>query len=103
MFFVVLFFLFGIDMIGLQLTYSELDQKAITIGYLIAKRGGFDDEYIDYIEQKYDVLFTCLNNCNPKFGDVVEYKLQDEYNPLIINNHVVLVSVFRSTVIGYYN
>lgn len=103
MFFVVAFLLFGIDMIGIQFTYSELDQKAISISYLISKRGNIDDEYITSLENKYDVKFTCLSNCQPMFGDIVEYKLEDVYRPLVISKNEMVVSVYRSTVIGYYN
>lgn len=103
MFFVVAFLLFGIDMIGIQFIYSELDQKAISISYLISKRGNIDDEYITSLEMKYDVNFTCLTNCNPMFGDIVEYKLEDTYKPLVISNQEMVVSVYRSAVIGYYN
>ena len=37
--FVSIFFIFGIDLLTIQVAYANLDSKAISISYLISKRG----------------------------------------------------------------
>ena len=101
--FVALFMIFGVDMISLQFIYSDLDAKAITIGYIIAKSGYIGDSLVEQIENKYEVTFTCLSNCTPKFGDVVEYKIGCPFDPLVIFEGSKMIEITRSTVIGYYD
>lgn len=101
MVFVAMFFLFGIDMINIQFMYTDLDQKAISIGYLIAKQGNTDN-LID-LENQFDCKITCLENCTPKFGDVIKFEVKDSFQPLIISKQVMYVHVQRSAVIGYYD
>ncbi len=103
MIFVAMFFLLGIDFIGLQFAYTELDQKAITISYLIAQNGNLLPSFINRIEITYDVEFICNTNCTPAFGDVVEFTLIDEFNPIVISNDTIDVSIKRTSIIGYYD
>ncbi len=101
--FVAGFFLFGVDLITLQFTYSDLDAKAVTIGYLIAKHGTIDTNLEENIERDYNVSFTCLSNCTPKFGEIVSYKISRPYDSLIIFQGTKNIEVIRTTVIGYYD
>ena len=103
MIFVAVFLLFGVDLASLQLAYSELDSKAITIGYVISKSGYISDSLVKEIENKYEVTFTCLSNCTPKFGDVVEYKIGSSFDPIIIFKGSKVIEIRRTTVIGYYD
>lgn len=100
--FVIQLFVFACDMISIQLIHSNLDAKAVTIGYLIANRGNLDDLFIADIENRYNITFACESNCTPRFGDVVEYTISTIYDPLIISNDPMIVCVRRSTVVGYY-
>lgn len=103
MIFVVIFFLLGIDLLSLQTTYSSLDSKAISISYHIAKSGRLDAELVSYIESTYNVEFKCLNNCSPMFGDIVDYTISTEFNPLLLNESNYVVAIKRQAIIGYYN
>lgn len=100
--FVAIFFLFGADLIGIQYVYSSLDAKSVTIAYYIAKNGYLTDEYIEYIEEKFEVNFVCLNEIYPLYGDICDFELTTYYSPLVISNEDLAVKVYRSTVLGYY-
>ena len=101
--FVSLFFSLGIDMMSLQIIYSDLDSKGIAISYRISNHGTLDDPFIQSIESQFKVKFTCLSNCSPMFGDVVTYAISKEYKPIIIKKETMTVSIERNAVIGYYN
>lgn len=103
MIFVVMFFLFAGDMISLQFLYSDLDAKSTTISYLISEHGTLDNEFISYIEDKYEVDFVYADNYQPLFGDEVTYVIAKSYKPLVMGKEVMTVSVERTTVIGYYH
>ena len=100
--FVSMFFLLGVDLMCLQLTLSNLDAKSVNISYAISQKGTIDDELINNIDQRYNVEFECLSNCSPMYGDVVDYIITSEYNPLIISNQVMRISIKRYAVIGFY-
>ena len=59
--------------------------------------------FINRIEITYDVEFVCNTNCTPAFGDVVEFTLIDEFNPIVISNDTIDVSIKRTSIIGYYD
>jgi len=100
--FVIIFFLFGMDLLSVQYIYTDLDSKATNISYLISKKGDLEENFIKSIEANYQISFECLKNCTPKFGDLLEFKISKPYNPIIISKETINVSVKRSTVIGYY-
>ena len=103
MVFVCLFFLFSGDMISLQFIYSDLDAKSVTISYLISDHGALDENFINYVEDKYDVYFVSIDNYQPLFGDEVTYVIAKDYQPLMMSKDIMTVSIKRTTVIGYYN
>ena len=103
MVFVCLFFLFSGDMISLQFIYSDLDAKSVTISYLISDHGTLDENFINYVEEKYDVYFAYIDNYHPLFGDEVTYVIAKEYKPLVMSKDIMTISIKRTTVIGYYN
>ena len=103
MIFVSLFFLFAGDMVSLQFAYSNLDATSITISHLISESISVNQQLINDIESQFNVDFTLLNNEEPLFGDVVVFIISKEYHSMIISNNVMLLSVKRSSVLGYYN
>lgn len=102
MFFIALFFAFSVDLTSVQYFYSSLENKAITISYKISRHGALDKNFIQDIQNEYHVLFTCLSNCNPQYGDVVNYKISTAFKPLIISAHEMELSLQRSAVVGIY-
>lgn len=103
MIFVTLFFALGLDLIAVQIIYSDLDAKSGAISYMISKYGTIDSDIKNAIEDKYDVSFTCTSNCSPLFGDVVTYVISRDYKPLMIRDDIMTISVERNAVIGYYD
>lgn len=103
MIFVALFFLFAGDMVSLQFAYSNLDATSITISHIISESVSVNDALINKIENKFNVDFTLLNEEEPLFGDVVDFIISREYKSIVLSDNVMLLSVKRSSVLGYYN
>lgn len=103
MIFVVMYFMFAGDMISLQFIYSDLDAKSVTISYLISENGTIDDNFINYVEEKYEIDFISVDNDSPLFGDEVTYVIAKNYKPLMMSKDIMTVSIKRTTVIGYYH
>jgi len=100
--FVVIFLLLGGDMMCLSSAYSQLDSNSISIGYLIAKSGRIDTEYLTYLEDLYKVTFDSISPTNAHQGDVVTFVIYKMYDPLIIAKTEMKLTASRTTVIGYY-
>lgn len=103
MVFVTLFFAMGLDMICVQIIYNDLDSKGVAISYEISQYGTVNNEIKSSIESTYNVKFTCLTNCSPRFGDVVTYQISKDYRPIIIQQEMMTISIERTAIIGYYN
>ena len=102
MIFVIAFLLLGGDMMCLSAFYSELDSTCISIGYVIAKSGRVDSEFIHTLEDHYKVTFLTISPATPSYGDVVEFVIYRNYDPLIISSDPIQIKASRTTVIGYY-
>ena len=102
MLFVVLFFLFGTDLLCLQYQYSELDSKGITIAYYISKNGRIDGDFLSFLSKKYEVEVSADASQSAEYGDVVRFTVKDTYDPLVIANEEMTISISREAIIGYY-
>ena len=102
MIFVALFFLFGADLISLQSAYSSLDAKANNISYIISRNGVIDSDFDYFIETTFHVKFECGTNLNPTFGEQIIYTITTQYNPLVISNEEMTLSITRMTIVGFY-
>lgn len=100
--FVAMYFVFGIDLVMLQFVYSDLDAKSVTISNLISQQLNITAEFEANIETKYSVSLTILNEEEPLFGDVIDYIISVDYDPIIISSSTMTLQVKRSTVLGYY-
>ena len=100
--FAVAFVLLGGDMFCLATAYSNLDNASIAIGYLIAKTGRVDNDYLSTLSEKYNVTFENVSSTSPNPGDVVDFTIYRIYHPLIITTNDMKIVARRSTVIGYY-
>ena len=101
--FITLFFILGVDLISVQVVFTDLDRIGVTFSYVIAKEGSINSTVIDNYCNKYNVRFTCLDNCTPKFGDIVEFNLVKSYKPILLSTDVLDITITRTTVIGFYN
>ena len=89
-------------MICISASYSQLDSASISIGYIIAKSGRVDEEFLQTIEQNYNVTFLDVSPANPSYGDVVDFIIYRNYRPIIMSNDVITLKAKRTTVVGYY-
>ncbi|HOF53906.1 MAG: hypothetical protein WC160_00860 [Bacilli bacterium] len=101
--FVINVFLFGSDLINVQLLYSNLDAVAMTAGHLIVERGGITAEVAEFVEAEANATIYCVNNCTPRFGDTYIYVVTTSYEPITMSDEPIEISIRRSVVIGYYN
>lgn len=102
MLFVTLFFLFGTDLLCLQNFYSNLDSKGISIAYYISKNSRIDKEYLSFLSKKYDVEVSADSSQSSSYGDVVKFTVKDAFDPLVISNSEIVVTISREAIIGYY-
>lgn len=102
MLFVVMFFLFGTDLIFLQYAYSELDSKGVTIAYYISKNSRIDGDFLTFLSKKYDVEVTADPHQSADYGDVVKFTVKDTFDPLVISNGEMTLTLSREAIIGYY-
>jgi len=100
--FVFMFVAMGTDLISVQYAISALDSKATAISYRIAKHGSLDSSFIKNIENEFNISFQCTGNCTPLFGDVVEYIISTEIQPMIMSAHEMTISIKRTAIIGFY-
>ena len=89
-------------MFCISTAYSSLDNASIAIGYLIAKSGRADNEYLELLEERYKVTFENISSTSPNPGDVVDFTIYRLYRPLIVTSNNMKIVAKRSTVIGYY-
>lgn len=102
MLFVVAFILLGGDMFALSSAYSSLDTASISIGYLIAKSGRVDNEFISSLEENYKVTFDNISPSNAQIGEVIQFTIYRMYHPLILSTSDVKLVASRTTVVGYF-
>lgn len=97
-------FLFGADLVMLQLNYTELDSLSTVISYRISKDATISDTLLAYCEEK-NVVIESLNDQETGFqkGDVFTYSLSREYFPLVMSSEGFEVKITRSTVISILN
>ena len=102
MLFMIAFLLLGGDMLCLSATYSTLDSNSISIGYLIAKTGRTDTEYLTYLEESFNVQFLSITPESPTSGDVVKFTIYKMFDPMLISSTPIRLTASRTTVVGYY-
>ena len=102
MIFMIAFLLLGGDVLCLSATYSTLDSNSISIGYLIAKTGRTDSEYLKYLEESFKVQFLSITPEDANNGDVVKFTIYKMFDPMLISSTPIKLTASRTTVIGYY-
>ncbi len=97
-------FLFGADLVMLQLNYVDLDSHSAYISYLISKNPGINEELIKYCESK-NILITDQSESDGSYqkGDLITYTLEREYTPLVMGNQSIEISITRYAVISILN
>ncbi len=100
--FVVQLFAIGGDMMSIQFIYTNLDALSITVGNIISKSGGINDEVINLVKEE-NASIEPIGDVSPLIGSVYKYKIFKDYDALIIDNKTMEIAVCRSVIIGYYS
>lgn len=101
--FVIQIFFLGGDLITTQYIYTEIDAISMTVGNLISEQGGINEEIADFVQIQCGGKLSCLSNCVPKLGEAYVYNISRSFDPLILSNEIMTISITRSVVIGYFN
>ena len=90
------------DLCRIQTIYGELDSLSLTVGKLISRRWGIDNEIINLVE-KENAHIVALNNNSyvPGEGDPFVYKIWKDYKPLSFDGKTKQLVINRSVVLGY--
>ncbi|MCQ2797010.1 MAG: hypothetical protein MJ241_00940 [Bacilli bacterium] len=100
LFFIIEVIAYSGDLYSIQAIHSSLDAAALTIAKVISLEGTLTQEALSLIEKNKAVIGV-ENSYATRPGDVFVFTLSREYDPLVMSQSTVTVSVTRSTVIGY--
>lgn len=89
------------DLMTLTEVHSMLDAISLTVSYKIQSEGTISQATYKFVEDQGATLIP-LNTQTPSFGDIVEYKICKQYQPMILSYDIIEVCVSRSAVVGYY-
>lgn len=97
-------FLFGADLIMIQINYTDLDALSTTISYKISKEAEISDSLISMCEER-NIKIVALNESATGYqkGDVFSYQLIREYQPLVLGNDSFDITITRHAVISILN
>lgn len=103
-FFLFIVFLFGADLICIQLNYASMDSMTTLISYNISKKGTITDSLKTYVKNNIgaDLYSASSEDKIYQTGDSFEYYLKKNYEPLVISESMEL-TIKRYAVIKIYN
>jgi len=89
------------DLSALQAIHSLLDAVSITAGKAIAIEGSITVNVTMMVKKDCGGRIYPLTSSVPQVGAVYEFAIEREYQSLILSPTNMMVTVKRSTVIGY--
>lgn len=104
-----LFFLMQIiaysgDLSILSMLYTTLDSISVNVATQIASEGMITDEIRTYVVNACSgANIEAIGDCIVGFGEVFRFRIYKSYQPLIMSEQPMEVSLTRSTVVGYLN
>ncbi len=105
--FVALVFLFGADLITIQVAYTSLENIANDIAFDIMWNVSYTSEYRENLAASlYDdgITYTEIDSCHTDvcaYGETVSFNLSRTIDLFLFSNDMT-ISVSRSAVLGYY-
>jgi hypothetical protein len=102
MLFIVQVIVYSGDISCISLIRSELDAVALTAGYEISMQGAITSGIVSFVAKEARAEIVMVNDSVPSFGEVLVFEVSRLYDPLIISDSTMTISVRRSAVIGYY-
>ncbi|MCH5179885.1 MAG: hypothetical protein J1F32_01560 [Erysipelotrichales bacterium] len=101
LFLIIPFILFSTDLIGIQETYTELENVATQVSFKIQKIGYISDDLINEIYQTFHAYLESETNSKQSFGDLIEFNIYKYYVGNFINDGKTLIRIKRTVLIGY--
>ena len=102
-----LFFLMQIiayagDLSIVSTIYTSLDALSVSVSQLIAKEGGISEKVKTYVVSSYEnASIEAIGDSYIPFGEMLSYRLFVSYQPLIMSDKEMEISLVRGAVIGY--
>lgn len=96
-------FLFGVDLTMVQISYTNLDSISTMASYRISKEGKITDSLVEYCNSNNITIEGVDNESGYQKGDIYEYYLKKEYEPIVMGDKVIEISIKRYAVISIYN
>ena len=69
---------------------------------LITKNSRIDSDFLSFLSIRYQVDVSANSGQSTNYGDVVTFVIKDKYDPLVIANEEMTISISREAIIGYY-
>ena len=99
--FLVSVFLLGGDLCLINATYQTLDAMSLTVNQRISREGQISQDTLSFVENN-GANFVSVTSGTPAIGETYVYRLEKEYQPLVIKKSTMKISVTRSCVVGFY-
>lgn len=100
LFFIVEVIAYSGDLYSIQAIHSLLDSTALTVAKKVSLDGYVTKETMDLIV-KNNATIKVETTKTMRPGDIFIFTLQRNYEPLIMSQSTMTVTVTRSTVVGY--
>lgn len=101
---IFLCFLYGVDFVMIQLTYTSLDAFSTTINYRISKTGEINDALKEYAASEINATLIAVNaDTSYSEGSTLAYYLIKEYSPIAYQSDPLEIKIKRYAVINIYN
>lgn len=101
-FFLTQVLLFSGDLAAVQSIHNLLDATALTAGHRISIEGEITEEIRSFCLEEAGAEISYVQPPTGKLGDYVVFQLMREYQPLVISNKPMAITVRRTAVVGYY-
>lgn len=102
--FIFFAFLFGTDLVLIEINYAELDSLSTMINYRIAKTGKIPEDILSLQEEKnFTISPLETTTTGYETGDRFGYILTREYTPFVLGNETFELRITRYTIVGVYN
>lgn len=99
--FMFLAFLFGTDLIMVQLTYTSLDSISTVVSYRIGKTGELSGEIDRYVRNEIQARLMPVDATYSYIeGSVLPYYLEKEYKPIVLSNETLTIRIKRFAVVN---
>lgn len=103
LFFIFIAFIFGVDFVMIQLTYTTLDSLSTSVSYRISKTGEISDSLKSDILKNDSVILEAIGNDHAyEEGAILSYYLIKEYKLISYEAPPIPIKVKRYAIVNIY-